>query len=173
MAKLLDIPQMTQCANSYNVMVDWDSIDDMLTRYITKFNLEMDPDFQRGHVWTREQQIAYVEFKLRGGSGSDIILLNRPGWMQAKPHGNMVLVDGKQRLKAVMQFLANVIPVFGNTYFNDFEDNHLISKYYLRFVVNNLETRKEVLQWYLELNSGGTPHSKQEIERVTKLWESA
>lgn len=32
--------------------------------------LDLDPDFQRGHVWTRDQQVAYVEYMLRGGEVS-------------------------------------------------------------------------------------------------------
>lgn len=32
--------------------------------------------------------------------------------------------------------------------------------------MNDLKTEKEVLQWYIDMNSGGTPHSNMEIERV-------
>ena len=35
--------------------------------------------------------------------------------------------------------------------------------------VNDLKTEKEVLQWYVDMNSGGTPHSNEEIERVKKM----
>lgn len=35
--------------------------------------------------------------------------------------------------------------------------------------VNNLKTEKEVLQWYIDMNAGGTPHAKEEIERVKEL----
>ena len=37
--------------------------------------------------------------------------------------------------------------------------------------VNDLKTKKEVLQWYVQMNAGGTPHSAEEIERVKKLME--
>lgn len=36
-------------------------------------------------------------------------------------------------------------------------------------VVNDLQTEKEVLQWYVDMNSGGTPHTNDEIERVKKM----
>jgi hypothetical protein len=35
--------------------------------------------------------------------------------------------------------------------------------------VNDLKSKKEVLTWYIEMNAGGTPHSKEEIDRVTAL----
>lgn len=37
--------------------------------------------------------------------------------------------------------------------------------------INDLKTKKEVLQWYIQMNSGGTPHSPEEITRVEKLME--
>jgi len=41
----------------------------------------------------------------------------------------------------------------------------------LKFNVNDLQTRGEVLQWYIEMNSGGVVHSDEEIKRVKKLLE--
>lgn len=39
---------------------------------IKEYGLEMNPDFQRGHIWTEEQQSKYIEFILKGGkSGRD------------------------------------------------------------------------------------------------------
>lgn len=35
--------------------------------------------------------------------------------------------------------------------------------------VNNLKSEKEVLQWYIDMNAGGTPHTSKEIERVKKM----
>ena len=39
--------------------------------------LQMQPWFQRQHVWTEDQQVAYIEFFLKGGiSGRDIFLIS-------------------------------------------------------------------------------------------------
>ena len=35
--------------------------------------------------------------------------------------------------------------------------------------VNDLKSEREVLQWYIDMNVGGTPHTTEEIERVKKL----
>ena len=35
--------------------------------------------------------------------------------------------------------------------------------------VNDLKFEKEVLQWYIDMNAGGTPHTAEEIFRVKKL----
>lgn len=35
--------------------------------------------------------------------------------------------------------------------------------------INDLQYEKDVLQWYIEMNEGGTPHTKEEIQRVKDL----
>ncbi len=37
--------------------------------------------------------------------------------------------------------------------------------------VNDLKTEKEVLQWYVDMNAGGTPHTSEEIEKVKRMIE--
>ena len=129
-------------------------------------NLQLNPDFQRGHVWTEEQQISYMEFLLRGGKSARVIYFNHPGWMK-NFKGDFVCVDGLQRLTACVKFLQNELRVFGLLY-NEFEDK-IPFDIDLLFNINNLKTRKEVLQWYIEFNSGGTIHTEQEINRVKEL----
>jgi hypothetical protein len=100
-----------------------------------------------------------------------LILFNHPNW-QGSYKGLMVLVDGKQRLEAVRKFVRNELPVFGGNYLHDFDDPKLLLRDMncsLLFGVNNLKTRKEVLQWYLQLNTGGVVHTQEEIEKVKNL----
>ena len=33
------------------------------------------------------------------------------------------------------------------------------------------ETEEDVLTWYIEMNTGGTPHTKEEIDKVKQLLE--
>lgn len=162
-----DIPKLTVSNHCYTVAVTWDYLIEDVNRYITKYGLQLNPDFQRGNIWTREQQIAFVEFKLRGGSASDNILMNHKGW-SSDYKGDMVLVDGLQRLTAVMEFLNDEIPAFGH-FRNEYTDQHYLGSLFFNFIVNTLQTRKQVLNWYVELNSGGTVHTESEINRVKQL----
>lgn len=173
--KFRDIPQMTKTP-IYACDVPWGMVEGYLEREQKELHLDLEPDFQRGHVWTTEQQIAFVEFKLRGGGTGREILMNHPGW-QAGFEGDFVLVDGLQRLTAVRKFLASELPVFG-AMLEEYEDagkalRGLELNLSFRFNVNNLATRAEVLRWYLEINTGGTPHGAEEIRRVRALYEQA
>jgi uncharacterized protein with ParB-like and HNH nuclease domain len=161
-----DIPKFTSWG-SYNANVNFKYLLSQLKAY-EKDGLQYCPDFQRGHVWNKEQQIKFIEYMLRGGKSARIIYFNHPGWM-GNWKGDFVVVDGLQRLTAAKKFLNNEISVFG-TYCKDFEDK-LSNDVDFIFNINNLKTRKEVLQWYIEFNSGGTVHTKEEIDKVKKLLE--
>jgi hypothetical protein len=162
-----DIPMFTRTAG-YQVDITWKYLKKHIENEVEENQLDMDPDFQRGHVWVPEQQARYVEFMLRGGKSSRDIQTNCPGWQQGRV-GNYVLVDGKQRLKAVVDFLDNKVSIFGGHYYKDFEDDLSIMGPSFRWHVNDLETRAEVLQWYLDLNTGGVVHTSEEIEKVRRL----
>ena len=167
--KFSEIPQFTRSGH-YQVNTAWRYLEKTIDDYINELHLQLNPDFQRGHVWTREQQIEYVEFILRGGKSARTIYFNCPNWhIGYDPNAEFVCVDGLQRLTAAFAFLHNEIPVFGH-YYNEFEDQLPFDIDFL-FNVNDLKTKAEVLQWYIEMNSGGTPHTSKEIERVKKLLE--
>lgn len=156
-----DIPQLTGDGR-YQVNVSWD----YLEKAISEYRVDLEPDFQRGHVWTKDQRIAYVENRLRGETSSRRLQLNVPGLNWELP---AVLVDGKQRLTAVRMFLADEIPAFGY-YRHQFTDKmRTAGNLDFIFCVHSLQTRAEVLKWYLELNSGGVVHTNEELERVRAL----
>ena len=171
-----DIPQFTRDGN-YRVNVSWDYLEDTLAGYQERgqkpnskiASLDLNPDFQRGHVWTESQQTAFVEHILSGGVGSKEIRFNCTGWM-GDFRGPFVIVDGKQRLEAVRKFMRGELKAFGH-YLNEFTGRLRSTTAELIFSINNLQTRKEVLRWYLEINTGGVVHTPEEIQKVRDLLE--
>ena len=161
----MDIEPFTSNGN-YAVNVGWRYVEEWIRDNAKdeRLGFDMDPDFQRGHVWTEKQQRDYVEFCLRGGVGSSEIRWNCVGWMGSF-RGPFVLVDGKQRLESVRKFLRGELSVFGRT--REQFTGPLRCDFIFR--VNDLPTRELVLKWYLEINSGGVVHSTEELDRVRKL----
>lgn len=160
-----DIPQFTS-SGAWECDYDLEGV----VRFIEDRHdqqLNMNPDFQRPHVWTRKQQIAWLEFFLRGGKNGRVIYFNHPGWMRDYK-GEFVIVDGKQRCQAIQQFIHNKIRVFG-AYFREYEDRRFMMHHTIRINVNDLKTRAEVLQWYIDMNAGGTPHTNKQIAKVKEL----
>jgi len=60
-----------------------------------------------------------------------------------------------------------------NHRYSDFEGSFRIHDIRFEFRFCSLETREEVLQLYLNINAGGTPHSAEEIERVRAMLKEA
>lgn len=110
---------------------------------------------------------------MRGGKSGLIVYFNKPDWNFRVPEGaynEYVCVDGLQRLTAILRFVNNEIPVFG-TYYKDYED-HPRMKHCIKININDLKSEQEVLQWYVDMNAGGTPHTMEEINRVKKMIEN-
>lgn len=171
--KFLNIQPLVYCRNP--VSIGFDYIHSFLDRMKESYGLDLDPDFQRGHVWSQETKIKFVEFVLRGGQ-FPAICFNSPvfgGEMKSRKcdlQDTVVLVDGKQRLTAILDFIDNKLPVFDGNFLHDFEDSHiLLRRCDITYRVNTLQTRKELLTWYLEMNEGNVPHSAEELNRVKEL----
>jgi len=165
-----DIPQYSQA--NYHVNSSWKYLENALQDYVKNYGLEIMPDFQRSHVWSEEQQRRYVEYRLRNGMSGRDIYFNCSGFMH-KLKKDMVLVDGLQRITAVRKFMANELAIFGGHYLDELGGHFpvLDSRTDFVFHINDLPSRRDVLQWYIDLNEGGTIHTSEEIEKVKKMLE--
>jgi ribosome modulation factor len=170
-SKWYKIPQFPRA--HYEVDVEWGYLESCLDRWGKQIDgkggLDMSPEYQRDHVWTREQQVAYVEYVLAGGEVGRNITWNSPDWMGSWERPTE-LVDGKQRIEAVRSFLRGEFPAYGKrSEPGDRFDLHCG----FRFRVCALSERADVLRLYLNINAGGTPHTASEIERVRMLLAAA
>ena len=154
--------------SSYNVNIGWKYLPENIQRYKEYYNLNIDPDFQRGYVWTEDQKIKFLEWGFKGGKSGMQIHFNHPNWMDSFD-GELLLIDGKQRLTTVLYFLDNKIPIFDGNYFKDFEDKmHSMEPNFI-FSIFKMKTRKQILKWYLDMNSGGSIHTEKDLSLVRKL----
>ena len=157
-----DIPQIPWA--NYHCDFMWESID----AFLAENNVEYDPPYQRGYVWTQEQKERYIEFCLMGGRSGRDLHFNCPNWdtrdgiVESDWGGKLEIVDGKQRLNAVRGFLANEVMAFGKLH-KDYEGHLRITQ---RFVVNinSLKAKESVVDWYLAMNRGGSIHTDSDIQ---------
>lgn len=166
----------------YEVDHYWRSFQRSLMGYGQDYGgLELNPDFQRGHVWTADQQRHFVENVLRGvvSSSGFVIQFNCPNWENHNYSGDLPLgfqcIDGLQRITAVQAFLDGHVRPFGLSA-GELDGSYFSmrgSRYRFRMAVHDFQSRSELLQHYLDLNAGGTPHTAEEIERVRGLRNAA
>lgn len=161
---LNDIPAFPRAA--YEVDVGWDYLERQL-EYFKEYGLDLDPDFQREHVWTAQQKTAYIEYVLMGGELSKTLVFAADNWHVGTTRV-LALLDGKQRLEAVRGFLRGEVYAFRRT-FQELKGPLRMVKHGFRFRVVELRSRADMLKLYLALNIGGTPHAPEEIQRVQAL----
>jgi hypothetical protein len=141
--------------------------------------LELCPDFQRGHVWTPEQQTHFIENCLRGvvTSAGFLIQFNSPNWNLDNSNtdlpSGLQCVDGLQRYTAVVGFVEGKVKPFG---FNaeELQGTQFSPKqFHMKIAVHDFTRREDLLEHYIAINAGGTPHGPDEIARVRELLAKA
>lgn len=153
--------------SAWEVNVALHAIERHLEHFCDPSGLDLNPDFQRGHVWTNDQQAAFVEYLVQSGPSARVIYFAADGW----PHNSspVVIVDGKQRLEACRRFMRNELRIFDKL-LSEFNDDSKVLGIGSGFRFNVADVnREQTLRWYLALNSGGTPHAESEIENVQRL----
>jgi len=134
--------------------------------------LVLEPDYQRGHVWDLQKRREYIEYILCGGEVARTLYFacDKEDYLRAQWR----LVDGLQRLTSVREFFALKFGVFCDAdhpsghYANAIADVQCMH-YSLHIKVVALKSRADELRLYLAINTKGTPHSEEELERVRAL----
>ena len=172
--KYADIPKFPH--PNYTVNIEFEYIEEWLAEHNKDIiKLDLDPEFQRGYVWTEEQKVQYMEYVLKGGFSGRDIYFNCPTWhnlTSAKGFNVLTIIDGKQRLNAVLSFLHNEIKVYGEYYkdwisfgqiYGDKRTDKLGHDANFIVHIHNIPNEIEVVKWYLGMNTGGSIHTKQDI----------
>ena len=112
-----DIRKFTRHAN-YRVHVAWTFLEKQLEYWNDAYLLEIEPEFQRAHVWDDDKRSKYIEYILQGGMSGKDIYFNCPEFGGGKAESRkfmrtLYIVDGLQRITAVRKFLNNKIKLFG------------------------------------------------------------
>lgn len=151
---------------------------DMLMERIKKWGerydgYDLNPEFQRGHVWSKLDQQKYIEALMRGvlPRQAKTITLNICGWQGEPITGDMpqglVCIDGLQRLTAIEAFKNKEITIFGGVDIDDLADTSFaLDNHYIHVAIYDYQNYKDVLDLYIDMNDTGVAHTQEEIERV-------
>ena len=136
---------------------------------------DLNPDFQRGHVWNENKQIKFIEAVLKNNAPV-LVKFNCASYFQSRKEvvgmnpSDIICVDGLQRITAMRKFVAGELKVFDKYYVSDFEGTPFdIRRYTFKIEMFDFTERNALLKFYIDLNRGGVVHSDEEIERVKAL----
>lgn len=158
----------------------WDTLESSLQNLGADYGgLELIPDFQRGHVWTEAQQVHFIENVLRGvvSRHSYQIQFNCPQWNEDPSDSDLPkglqCVDGLQRFTAITRFVRGEVKPFGLSASDLAGTQFEAKRIHTTIGILDFTKRVDLLEHYLSINVGGTPHSAEEIARVRALLAEA
>ena len=122
------------------------------------------PQFQRPLVWSREQQVAFIESAWLG-LPLGTYTLHEEDWDDsgnALPFSGCV-IDGQQRLTALEQYWADQFTVFG-LYWSELDHRHMRRFMNIKFAHYRAAMWDEarIHDLYNRMALGGTPHTAEQ-----------
>lgn len=141
----------------------------------------MQPDYQRGLCWTKDQQERFIGHIL-GGGAAPLIFLQRYESDKNAPPGTeywdlpLEVIDGQQRLTAIVAFMAGEIGAqvyhsggWHTYYLADMTETERGFSVLISSIAYVDLPRADRIRFYLNLNGGGVAHSEAELDRVRAL----
>ena len=136
---------------------------------------DFDPEYQRGLVWTTEQKQAFIKALMIGKAEIQPIFIYNP----TKRKARMEILDGKQRLTAILEYVRGNFEVEG-LYYKDLNrsDIHIFNyvpmvykeiKYYDHKVgLTNMPMRQKI-ELFLQVNGYGQHVSDEHLEKIKNM----
>lgn len=136
-------------------------------------SLEMHPPFQRNPVWTDKQRSFLMDTILKGYPIPEVYLQEK---MDAEGRSITVVVDGQQRIGAVLGFIAGDFSIdetqstrWGGMAFSELSEADKIAFYKYKFVIRVLPDidEDEIRNIFKRINQNNVALNEQELRQST------
>ena len=138
--------------------------------YFYNFGIDMNPDYQRGFVWSDEDKEKLLDSVFCGIDIGKFVLISRPQSKWLENDLSYEILDGKQRLNVLLDFYEDKLTYRGLT----FSQLSMKDRNYFRNRMVSVATAKDVsrdaiLRYFLALNRGGRVMDPEQIEKVEQM----
>lgn len=139
--------------------------------------LFMDPVYQRDFIWTKEQKQLYIKNLFEGNASIKPTFVEYSETLEDGTRKRVAeVLDGKQRIKALIDFYNNEFDVEG-LYYKDlhYRDQFFFERLNVVYTrIMNREGRKDLklatkIQLFLEINMLGTRMSDEDLKKAQAL----
>lgn len=137
---------------------------------VYRFGVDMDPIYQRGNVWSLEDKQALIHSIFNEVDIGKFVFIH----LDYKG-GDLPLyeiLDGKQRLNAIIDFFENRYTYQGKYYHElSYRDQAHLEDYPISWAEIQNITLKQKLEYFIRLNVSGKPQDPEHMKRVEDLYK--
>jgi hypothetical protein len=129
------------------------------------------PDYQRGYVWTDEDRVRLIDSIFNGFDIGKFVFVRYP-----YPENRDEVVDGKQRLQAIIAFREGRFAYKGKTWYElaQMDRNNFENLQVQYAELRGEEYKKSDILWlFLSINAGGVPQTEEHISKTRKMYLQA
>lgn len=129
------------------------------------------PEYQRDYVWTIVDKQRLVRSIFDRADIGKFVTMSHP-----YPENRIEIIDGKQRIRAIMDFMEGRFDYNGYTWFQlSWLDKFIFQDQIVQ--VTELQSdyvkKSDVLWLFLMVNRGGVPQTDEQLSKVQKLYDEA
>lgn len=170
---LTKIPKWKKITNiTYNMTLPLKYLYD----YYLNGELDLNPFYQRGLVWSYEQKIEYIKAIFERQIEITPTIIVNYALEENKHLKRYEVLDGKQRISTLFELIENKLILWNNKRFNDLSIEDKKNILYRNLKYTNIEknkidnednlTDKEKIELFLEINALGTKMSDEHIKKL-------
>lgn len=150
------------------------SLESFLDMY-AEGDYDFDPEYQRGLVWTKEQKQTFIKALMIGKAEIQPVFIQNP----KKREGRLEVLDGKQRLTTILEYVRGEFEVEG-FYYKDLNSSDIQIfnytpmvyteiKYYDNKVGLTMMPIEQKIELFLQVNGYGQHVSDEHLERIKNM----
>jgi len=133
------------------------------------FGIEMNPEYQRDLVWSEQDKVNLIASVFNGIDIGKFLFVHLE-WSDREDHKGYEVIDGKQRISALVEFFENRFPYKGK-YYKDLHphDKNWFTGYSISYAEVKGITQKQKYEYFLKVNTCGRIVSQDHLDKVQKL----
>lgn len=139
---------------------------------VYNFGIDLDPPYQRGYIWDDDDRQKLIRSIFEGAEIGRFVVVDKNTYSAHPGEYAFEILDGKQRLKTIIDFYENRFPYCG-LYFNDLSgtDKHTFRNTIIQVAkVSMMKYSAEKLsELFVLLNRSGRAMTDQDIEKAIAL----
>ena len=127
------------------------------------------PEYQRGYVWNLEDKQRLIDSIFNRTDIGKFVFVEYP-----YPEYRLEIVDGKQRIAAIREYIEGRFPYKGKTFYQlSNADVHAFEDTNVQYVMldSTKVSKADILWLFLSVNAAGVPQTEEHIAKAKALYE--